>query len=132
MWETGAGPRRGLTTVYIRQQRLQDVSQNEGDFSTPGPALSDRRSQQACFFAYPGDPCSAVSSKRYLPCRLERLKIFIRLEECPDTQCIEDPKSEQKQEYVLRDRHLFDSFYGTSSETLVVIEVDGTVEAKLG
>ena len=86
----------------------------------------------ACLLAYPGDPCSTVSPKCYFPSRLERLKEFIRLKEGLDTQCIEDPECEQKQEYILRNRHLFDSFDGVPSETLVVIEVYGTVEAKFG
>lgn len=85
-----------------------------------------------CLFPYPGDPCSAVSSKRYLPCRFERLKELIGLEEGLDAQCIKDPECEQKQQYVLRNRHLFDPFYGESLEPFVVIEVDGTVEAKFG
>ena len=132
MWETDAGPRIGRTTAYIRRQTLQDVSQNEGDFSTPRPGLSNSHSSLACLFAHPGDPCSAVSSKRYLPCRLQRLKEFVRLKEGLDTQSVEDPKCEQKKEYVSRNRRLFDSFCGVSPETLAVIDVNGTVQAKLG
>lgn len=96
MWETDAGPRRGLTTAYTRRQRLQDESQNEGDASTPAPALSNRHSWLVCLFAYPGDPCSALSSKRYLPCRLERLEKFVRLKEGLDTQRVKNPECEQK------------------------------------
>lgn len=44
MWKTDAGPRRDLRTAYTRRQRLQDVLQNVGDFSTPAPALSNHRS----------------------------------------------------------------------------------------
>lgn len=89
-------------------------------------------SMLACLFAHPGDPCSTVSSKRHLPCRLERLEKLIRLKECLYTQGIENPKREQKEENVSRNRHLFNSFYGVSPETLVVIEVNGIVQAKLG
>ena len=50
-WEIDAGPRRGLTTGCTPQQRSQDVSQNEGDFSTPAQAFSHRHLQLACLFA---------------------------------------------------------------------------------
>ena len=46
--EIDAGPRRGLTIAYTRRQRLQDVLQSEGHFSTPAPTFSDRLSQLVC------------------------------------------------------------------------------------
>ena len=131
--ETDAGPRRGLTKACIRRQRLQDVSQTEGDVSTPAPTFSNRLSQLACLFTYPGDPCAAFSSKGDFPCRLERLKEFVRLEEGLDSQCIEDSECEQKQEYVLRKRHFFRWFdCGMFLDTFGVIEVNWTVEAEFG
>lgn len=62
-------------------------------------------------FTYPSDPCSALGSECNMPCGLERLEVFIWLEERLDAQDIGDAEREEDAEddsplgVSLRQRH---------------------------
>lgn len=50
--------------------------------------------------SYPRYPSTAISSESDLPCWIQGLKKFIRLEESPNAQRIEDSKCNQEEKHI--------------------------------
>lgn len=51
-------------------------------------------------YSYPSDPSTALLAKHDLPGGLQRLKELVWLEKGPDTQRIQNPKRDQKEENI--------------------------------
>ena len=71
---------------------------------------------------YPSDPGSTTLPERDLPSWLERLEVFIWLEEGLDAQRIENPECDKEQKDVLRYRYLLDPLHGASPKDFDILK----------
>jgi hypothetical protein len=64
------------------------------------PAIWCKNSDVAedCVLSYPCDPSTTVGAEYDLPCRFQRLEIFIRLEEGLDCQGVDDSERQEHAE----------------------------------
>ena len=78
----------------------------------------------------PGDPRTTVCAKGKFPGRLQRLEVFIGLEECLDTQRVQDTKSDEEDENILRSRCCLDALDGSPLKGFGVVQDQGAIDAK--
>lgn len=79
------------------------------------PLLSDVSSDATTTITTtdPGDPRTTVCAKGKFPGRLQGLEVLIRLKECLDTQRVQDAKSDEEDEDILRSRCCLDAVDGS-------------------
>ena len=78
----------------------------------------------------PGDPRTTVCAKGKFPGRLQRLEVFIRLEECLDTQRVQDTKSDEEDEDILRSRCCLDAVDGSPLKGFGIVQGQGAIDAE--
>ena len=69
----------------------------------------------------PGDPRTTVCAKGKFPGRLQGLEVFIRLKECLDTQRVQDAKSDEEDEDILRSCCCLDAVDGSPLKNFSVV-----------
>ena len=95
MLATGAEHWRRELLLYGQLQSQRGVRKTANDASIPILHISPDPDETEPV-AYPCDPSTTIIPKSYLPSWFKRLKVLIRLKECPDTQRIE--RSEANEE----------------------------------
>lgn len=80
----------------------------------------------------PGDPRTTVCAKGKFPGRLQGLKVFVGLEECLDTQRVQDTKSDQEDKDILCSRCCLDALDGSPLKGFGIVQCQGAIDAEDG
>lgn len=117
------------------QRKLQDELKISAGASTPAQDISICCVTHFVYHSvntHPSNPRSAICAERNRPRWLERLEELVRLEECLDTQGIQDAKCNQEEQDVLRRGCMLDPLYRTLPKGLGIVEAPRAFQAEFG